>query len=198
MLSSIFWNDTCYFYFEPEAFYLTLIWPSRHPLLNQLSFLLLRQLHFFTPFIVPFMQTTYYTLPLRLDKVLKGESHEKCLLKDSLTQHIHLIITTSFGEMQHDESFGCSIWDTDFDNLTANNKIRENIKQSIQQAVTQYEERLEHVKVEIYIKEEELLSKINGRHVKKRLDIQLTGVIRLTSEKYFYQDHFYTGPLSYY
>jgi phage baseplate assembly protein W len=140
----------------------------------------------------------YYPLPLQLDMIMQGKTLEKCSLDSSIRQHIHLIITTSFGEMQHDEHFGCVIWDCDFDNLTSNNKIREKIKNSIQQSVTKYEPRLESVKVEIYIKEEELNTRINGRQVKKRLDVQLTGIIKVTSGLFKYNDHFFTGPLSYY
>ncbi len=144
------------------------------------------------------MSIEFYSLPLRLDKLMKGDAHQKCSLKESISQHIHLIITTSFGEMQQDQQFGCSIWDCDFDNLTANNKIRENIKLSIQQSVSKYEQRLEAIKVEIYIKEEELVTKINGRQVKKRMDVQIMAINKLTSEKFIYLDHFFTGPLSYY
>jgi phage baseplate assembly protein W len=144
------------------------------------------------------MNVEYYSLPLRLDKVMKGDAHQKCTLQESISQHIHLIITTSFGEMQQDANFGCSIWDSDFDNLTSSNKIRESIKLSIQQSVSKYEQRLESIKVEIHIKEEELQTKINGRQVKKRLNVQITAINKTTSEKFFYEDHFFTGPLSYY
>lgn len=144
------------------------------------------------------MNVEYYSLPLRLDKVMKGDTHQKCTLQESISQHIHLIITTSFGEMQQDANFGCSIWDSDFDNLTSSNKIRESIKLSIQQSVSKYEQRLEAIKVEIHIKEEELQTKINGRQVKKRLNVQIAAINKTTSEKFFYEDHFFTGPLSYY
>jgi phage baseplate assembly protein W len=144
------------------------------------------------------MSIEYYTLPLRPDKLMKSEQHEKCSLKDSIAQHIHLIITTAFGEMQQDEQFGCSIWDCDFDNLVSNNKIREKIKLSVQQSIMKYEPRLEMVKVDVFIKEQELNTTINGRQVKKKLDIQITAVNKVTSEKFQYQDSFFTGPLSYY
>lgn len=140
----------------------------------------------------------YYTLPLRPDKLLKGEPHDKCSLHESITQYIHLIITTAFGEMQQDEHFGCGIWDTDFDNLISNNKIREKIKSSVYHSVTGYEKRLQSVKVEVFIKEEELPNKINGRQIKKRLEIQLTAVNKMTNEPFSFRDSFYTGPLSYY
>jgi phage baseplate assembly protein W len=144
------------------------------------------------------MNIEYYSLPLRPDKLLKGEVHEKCSLKESIAQHIHLIITTAFGELQQDENFGCSIWDCDFDNLTASNKVREKIKLSVQQSVLNYEQRLQAVKVDVFIKEQELNTTINGRQVKKRLDVQITAVNKVTNEKFMYQDSFFTGPLSYY
>ncbi len=144
------------------------------------------------------MSVEFYSLPLKLDKLMKGDAHPKCNLKESIAQHLHLIITTSFGEMQQDQEFGCSIWDCDFDNLTASNKIRENIKLSIQQSASKYEQRLENIKVEIYIKEEELITQINGRQVKKRMDVHISAINKLTSEKFNYLDHFFTGPLSYY
>jgi phage baseplate assembly protein W len=144
------------------------------------------------------MSIEYYTLPLRLDKLMKGEQHEKCSMKESISQHLHLIITTAFGEMQQDEEFGCSIWDFDFDNLRSYNKIREKIKISVQQSVLKYEKRLESVMVDVFIKEQELNTTLNGRHVKKRLDIQITAVNKLTNEKFVFQDSFFTGPLSYY
>ena len=144
------------------------------------------------------MSIEYYTLPLQLDKLMKGETLPKCNLRDSISQHIHPIITTSFGEMQQDPQFGCSIWDCDFDNLTASNKIKENIKASILDSVGKYENRLESIKVEIIIKEEELKTRINGRQVKKRMDVNISAINKLTSERFYYQDHFFTGPLSYY
>jgi phage baseplate assembly protein W len=144
------------------------------------------------------MSADYYTLPLRPDLLMKGAAHDKCNLPDSITQYIHLIITTAFGEMQQDENFGCGIWDTDFDNLVSNNRIRERIKLSVYHSVTGYEKRLQSVKVDVFVKEEELPNKINGRQVKKRLDVQLTAVNRLTNEPFIFRDSFFTGPLSYY
>jgi phage baseplate assembly protein W len=144
------------------------------------------------------MSIEYYNLPLKLGSIIKGDSHQKCLLTASIKQHIHLIITTSFGEMRFDDEFGCSIWDSDFDNLTSNNKLREKIKESILHSVSKYEKRIESVRVNIFLKEEELMLKLDGRHVKKRLDISLTANVISTSEPLLYQDTFFTGPLSYY
>ncbi len=129
---------------------------------------------------------------------MKGDPHAKCSMKESIAQHIHLIITTAFGEVQQDENFGCSIWDCDFDNLTSSNKIREKIKLSVQQAIANYEPRLQLVKVDVFIKEEELNTTINGRQVKRKMDVQVNAVTKLTSEQFSERYSFFTGPLSYY
>jgi phage baseplate assembly protein W len=144
------------------------------------------------------MPIDYYTMPLRLDKLVKGERHERCNLNASIAQQIHLLLTTAFGDMPQDPTFGCSIWEMDFDNLTSGNKLKERIKQSIYQSVCKYEKRLHQIKVDIVVREEELPDKIHGRQVKKRLDVSITGEIRISSEPFQFQDHFFTGPLSYY
>lgn len=129
---------------------------------------------------------------------MRGEIHGKCGITASIEQHIHLIMTTAFGEMQQDEAFGCGIWDCDFDNLTTQNKIRDRIKLSVQQSVQQYEKRLQSVKVDVFIKEEELLTTLHGRQVKRRMDVMVNAVNITTNEPFQYHDSFFTGPLSYY
>lgn len=140
----------------------------------------------------------YYTLPLRPDKLLKGDLHEKCSLKDSIIQNIRLVVTTAFGEMPEEELFGCGIWDHDFDNLISYNKIREKIKQSVTHSINAYEKRLQSVKIDVSIKEEELINQMNGKQVKKRLDIQVSGTNVITSEPFYHREFFYTGPFSNY
>lgn len=143
------------------------------------------------------MKPEYYSLPLSLDKVLQKQDHPRCSLQQSVYHHIHLILTTAFGEMTTDINYGCWIWENDFDNLTNNNKIREQIKQSLLFSVQKYEPRIQNVKVDVMIKQEELLARINGRHVKKMLDITVTGKLVATKENFIYNDRFFTGPLSY-
>ncbi len=144
------------------------------------------------------MKPEYYTLPLSLDMVLQKQDLPRCSLQQSVFHHIHLILTTAFGEMSNDPNYGCSIWENDFDNLTANNKIREQIKQSLLSAVQQYETRIQQVKVDILIRQEEQLTRVAGRQVKKMLDITVSGFLVATKESIVYNDRFFTGPLSYY
>jgi phage baseplate assembly protein W len=143
------------------------------------------------------MKQQYYSLPLRLDDVIQGQHLTACSLEESIDQHIHLLITTSFGEIEYDKSFGCIVWETDFDNLTTVNKLRDEIKQSVAEIIQKYESRLEKVKVEVSIRQEELPVKINGRHVKKRIILQVAGMVKSTRRPYSFTDRFFAGPLSY-
>ncbi len=129
--------------------------------------------------------------------VLQKQDLHRCTLQQSVNNHIHLILTTTFGEMSNDMNYGCSIWENDFDNLTSNNKIREQIKQSLLKAINKYETRIQNVKVEILIKQEEQQTKLTGKHVKKLLDINITALLVATSERIQYNDRFFTGPFSY-
>ncbi len=144
------------------------------------------------------MSVEYYQLPLKLGDLMSGKMHNKVSLSDSIKQHLHLIITTSFGEMQFDENFGCSIWDDDFDNLTSTNKLREKIKNSILYSVNKYEKRIENVRLDLQIKEAELSVKSRGTSVKKRLDLVILANICSTNLPLQYTDSFFTGPLSFY
>jgi predicted component of type VI protein secretion system len=143
------------------------------------------------------MKHRYYTLPLRLDEVIQGKDLDQCTLEESIRQHIHLLLTTSFGEIEYDTRFGCMVWDTDFDNLSAVNKLRDQLKQSVRSVILQYEQRLENVSAEIAIRQEEAQDSSSGRRVKKRIILQINGTMKLNHQPFSFTDSFLAGPLSY-
>lgn len=143
------------------------------------------------------MQLEYYSLPLMLDAVMQKREHPKCSLHQSVEQHLHLILTTAFGEVAGDELFGCGIWDHDFDNVTSGHKLKEIIRQSLLQSIIEHENRLSNVRVELLLRQEEIQSASNTRRVKKHIDITVTGVLQLTNELFRYSDAFFISPLSY-
>ncbi len=134
---------------------------------------------------------------MSLSAIMQKQDHPKCSLQQSIFNHIHLIITSAFGELKSDANFGCWIWENEFDNVTANNKIREQIKQSLLQALQNYEPRVKALRVEVFIRQEDVQAQATGRQVKKMLDISVTGKLAATMESFNYQDRFFTGPLSY-
>lgn len=141
------------------------------------------------------MKAQYYTLPLRLGDLITKNDHSVCNLKQSVAQHIHLIITTSYGEMPTDEDFGCGIWEHDFDNLTSSHKIKELIRDSLLQSVERYEPRIQQVKIDLQISQDEIIG--NGCRVKKKVTIKISGLLAATNERFVYEDRFFMGPYDY-
>ena len=143
------------------------------------------------------MSKSYYTIPLKPARFFTKEEHETCDIKQSIAHHIHLINTSSFGECSFDETFGCSIWELDFDNLKSSNKIRGLIKESLENSIRLHEKRLANVSVSAKIKQEEILNEKVANRIKKRVDLVITAKVKKTNESFRYVEFFYIGPLSY-
>lgn len=143
------------------------------------------------------MKQQFYALPLTFAGVMQKKEHPTCTLQQSVAQHLHLIITTAFGELPTDEHFGCSIWDHDFDNITSSHKIKEFIRESLLNSIEQYEKRLCHVRADLVIRQEEVSDQTNGCRIKKKITITISGLLQSTNERFIYEDSFFTGPLSY-
>lgn len=143
------------------------------------------------------MSMKYYSLPLDPECLMQKRAHPGCSLKQSVAGHLHLIITTAFGEMQGEGEFGNAIWEHDFDNLTTRSKQQELMKESLTKAIRQHEQRLDTVKVEVTVKQEETVALATTSRIKKRLDILITGRLMATSENIVFRDSFFVGPLSY-
>jgi phage baseplate assembly protein W len=142
------------------------------------------------------MKQQFYSLPLSMASLMNKKEHPTCTLLQSVAQHLHLIITTAFGEFLSDEDFGCSLWEHDFDNITSVHKIKEWILQSLVSSISRYEKRLSQLRVDLTINQEVLHTR-NEYQAKKKFLVIISGTLQPTNERFNYQDSFYTGPLSY-
>ncbi|HEY4111049.1 GPW/gp25 family protein [Puia sp.] len=161
------------------------------------------------------MSSGFLSLPLQLDKVPQRGLLATCSVRESIAHHIHLLLTTSLGEMASNERFGCGLWDTDFDSLSSRSRLKDQIVQALDEAIRLHEPRLERVRTELQLHQDELnndgvsrrdgMSSGNGgsrgdgmsRRIKNRLDITVSGVLKGTNETIVYRDHFFISPLSY-
>jgi phage baseplate assembly protein W len=141
------------------------------------------------------MARSYYALPLRLDEIVQKKAHPTCSLPESIAQNLFLIITTHFNESHYDTTFGCSIWDEDF-GIQANSRWKEDIRQSVERSVAEYEKRLGQVRVRVDLSDQETLLNKANRRVKRRLDIWIDGIVARTNERFSFQRSIYLSPLS--
>ncbi|MFC5045000.1 GPW/gp25 family protein [Aquimarina hainanensis] len=143
------------------------------------------------------MITSYYKIPLDTSGIIKNEEVDKIELKQSIVNFIHLVTTSYYGECSFDESFGCSIWNIDFDNLASTNKLKNVIADSLVESITSHEKRLKNIKVEVDIQQEELNRHDSVNRIKKRVDIVVNGILKQTNEPFSCLEKFYIAPLSF-
>lgn len=143
------------------------------------------------------MKNGFYTLPLKANAFISRKGHETCSLKESIAHHIHLINTSYFGECTFDETFGCSIWLIDFDNLKSTTKLKAQIIDSLKESLGRHEKRLTKIKMNVRIKQEEVFGTAGSNRMKKRIDLNIKATVVKTKESFTYVEYFYIGPLSY-
>ncbi|CAN5898930.1 hypothetical protein BH11BAC4_BH11BAC4_14800 [soil metagenome] len=143
------------------------------------------------------MNIIYYKIPFQLSSLLEGNELATCDLKDSISKNLELIIMTRFGEHRHDPGFGCEIWDLDFELIVSENKWEEKLRQSLLKSITTHEHRLSDIQLAVQIAEIEkfhLLKKYV--EVKKKVDIQLSGIMHKTGESFSFSNSLFLSPLS--
>ncbi|HEX8575427.1 MAG TPA: GPW/gp25 family protein [Flavobacterium sp.] len=142
------------------------------------------------------MKGVFYKLPLDFGAITKKEDLEKTSLEHSIAQQIILLATTSFGECKFNETFGCVIWETDFDLLMNENTFKDIISKNLKQGIRLHEHRI--TVNEIKIKVSETRTTVNYKiTIKKRVDIVLNAIVKSTNRSFDFNAFFYVGPLSF-
>lgn len=142
------------------------------------------------------MSELFYDLPLNLGEVLRKKELPKISLRESISKWIHILVVTQFGECRHDDTFGCQIWEHDFENITNNQKFKEEINRAILASITAHEPRLTDIRLDIQIEQVELI--LQSRRIKIRVGMKIRGTIKKTNEAFNHFENFFIGPLSYY
>lgn len=143
------------------------------------------------------MSIIYYKIPLQLTTALEGGEMPTCNLMESIKKNLELIIMTKFGEHRSDPSFGCEIWDLDFELIVSENLWEEKLRQSLLKSITTYERRLSDVQLTVAISEIEKFYLFKQyAEIKKRVDIQLTAIMDKTGEAFTFTNSLFLSPLS--
>jgi len=142
------------------------------------------------------MHTQYFKLPLNFSDAVQQKELRKCSLHESVTGMVHLIAVTYFGECKHDETFGCEIWEHDFENISNPQQFREKLIRSVRATIEKQEKRLTNIQVDIQLDQIDIMMAM--RRVKSRISLRVKGTLVATNESFSHHDQFFIGPLSYY
>ena len=144
------------------------------------------------------MSNRYLKLPFRPDMLINRQEHPVCSLTESIAQHLHLLVTTYYGECKFDESFGSPIWEADFENISSINTWRNKTGKELEEIIRKYENRIVVPKVNINLFQEELVDKASSSKVMKRkVELKVTARIESTSEQFEFNTLFYLSPISF-
>ncbi len=139
----------------------------------------------------------YYSLPLLFTDLLKKNDLTKCRdLKESICQNIHLILTSHFGEYKQDPTYGCSIWENDFENIVSINLWKEQVGKSVKLVLINHERRLTNITVKTDISQEEITNS-HLKKLKKKVDVAVEANIAETNEPFYFKDSLFISPLSF-
>ncbi|TDH21401.1 hypothetical protein EXU57_19570 [Segetibacter sp. 3557_3] len=130
------------------------------------------------------MLTAGHTLPL-------------CGELQSINKHLELIIFTRFGEHSSDPTFGCEIWDMDFELIGSENLWSEKLRRSMLRSVVQHEPRLSNIVITITIREVARNTPYAPFiQLKNRVEVSLTAKVNKTGDPFYFNMELYLGPLS--
>ena len=143
------------------------------------------------------MASIYYKIPLQCSAVMEGNELPTCDLPYSITKNLELLIMTRFGEHRSDPSFGCEIWDLDFELIVSASMWEEKLRKSLLKSVLSHEHRLSDVEIGVAITDMEKFNIFKqNTEVKKRVDIHISGTIHKTGEAFHFQTNMFLSPLS--
>jgi phage baseplate assembly protein W len=140
----------------------------------------------------------YYPIPFDTRLLVEKKKHPLCDLKDSIQMNINLIIRTHIGENRYDNSYGCLIWNKDYGTITDVSRWRDELKSHIAASIEKNETRISDIKINLDIEDTELSEKFSDQPVKlkKKITIQLSGIIKHLNEPFEYNEYLFFSPLS--
>lgn len=142
------------------------------------------------------MKGIYYKLPIDFGGLMKKQDLAKIALEDSISQSIFTLMTTVFGECKFDETYGCELWDTDFDLLKSDNELKTFVAQSLKNSISQHEKRITVQDIDVITTDIDL-GNLGKKRIKKKVLVSVKAVILETNRPYVYKNSFFVSPLSY-
>ncbi|RMG22361.1 MAG: hypothetical protein D6730_16600 [Bacteroidetes bacterium] len=144
------------------------------------------------------MKDRYYSLPVPFGRLLNKQPLPTVRLETSVKQHILLILMTHFDEYRYDPTYGCSIWEQDFEMLPKVNTWKDELKRSIEDSLQTHEPRLDRIKVTVKIAEQPFTHPEDRkvRRIKKRISIDIQAKLRETDEPFQHQETLFLSPIS--
>ncbi len=139
-----------------------------------------------------------YKIPVDFGAIIRKRMLPKCSFEDSIKQNILLILLTHFDEYHFDPTYGCSIWDQDFELLPSANDWRKRLQESIYTSLNSHERRLTQLKIAITIDELPFTHPEDHkvRRIKKRIIVVINAKLKITNQDFLHKETVFFSPIS--
>jgi phage baseplate assembly protein W len=143
--------------------------------------------------------TGHYGLPIKFSEILKKKQLRRVSFIESIGFNIRLILRSHYGENRFDYSYGCEVWERDFEVIANQSVWGEELARSIRETLIAHEKRILNTKVEVKISEEEFKSSKGDEvmlRVKRKIEVIIRGNMYNTNEPFRITEVLYISPLS--
>lgn len=139
-----------------------------------------------------------YQYPIQPGRLMTAaaQEHPTFSLGASIAQFLHLLVHTRPGELRSAVSFGCAVWDIEFDNAANLARWEETLVTSLLAAIQEHEPRLHEATVKISLTKPESGSSANRIAAQQQANIVVTGVLAFTGEAFRYSTQLYLGQFA--
>ena len=112
--------------------------------------------------------------------------------------NINLIIKTHYGENRYDNTYCCLIWNKDYSTITNVSQWKDELKSHMISSIEKNEPRIENVKINLTLEDAEISEKFRDQPVrlKKKIAIQMSGIIKHLNEPFEHYEYLFFSPLS--
>ena len=140
----------------------------------------------------------YYTLPFDAGSLMEKKRHPAWEIKESIQINVNLILKTHLHEYRFDSSYGCMIWNKDFDSVSNVTRWLTELKSSILVSVEKNESRLSDIGVDLSIEAAKIPEKFKNQplRMRHRITIKITGKIKHLNEPFEHFEYLFFSPLS--
>ena len=141
------------------------------------------------------MNQVYYRLPIRLGTLMAGRELPTCGVGVSIAQVLYLLLHTQYGELRSDRSFGCKIWDIEFDHTINNSHWIDHLSESMVAAILKHEPRLKKPEITVQLLPVEHRLEALPEDYRRRVTVTVNAILRETEEPFRFSTQLYIGQL---
>ncbi|ADB40095.1 GPW/gp25 family protein [Spirosoma linguale] len=142
------------------------------------------------------MNQVFYRHPIRFGPIMVGQEMPTCGVGTSIAQVLYLLLHTRYGELRSDRSFGCKIWDFDYDRTVSNTYWVTQLCESLEAAIQRHERRLTKPQVSVQFQPVEHRLDALPEDYQQLATVTISATLVETEEPFRFTTQLHLGHLS--